>query len=194
MVGRETLTLGCFASPFAPSRLCGEKYNAPDHRPPNDPPPMNRPNRDDPIPRAPFWLGTAGLVPFVVLTSSLYALPEGNTPVMLFWLTAYAAVNLSFVGAIHWGVSMVHERMRDADRAIFMAWSVVPAAAGWVALLLPAKTGLFLLVTSFVVHYAADRQFAQRFALPPWYLRLRGGLTAVVVLCLVLAVARVARP
>src|SRR5574341_2347585 len=24
-VRRETLTLGCFASPFAPSRLCGEK-------------------------------------------------------------------------------------------------------------------------------------------------------------------------
>jgi hypothetical protein len=155
---------------------------------------MNRPDRNNPIPRAPFWLGASGLVPFVVLTSALYALPESNTPVMLYWLTAYAAVILSFIGAIHWGVAMVHERMPEADRSVFMAWSVVPAAAAWVALLLPARTGLLLLVASFVVHYAADRQFAQRFALPPWYLRLRAGLTAVVVLCLILAVAHVAQP
>jgi hypothetical protein len=145
----------------------------------------------EPMPRAPVWLGTAGLIPFVVLTSALYALPEGYTPVLLVWLTAYAAVALSFVGAIHWGAAMVHERMAEADRGVFMAWSVVPALAGWMALLLPAKGGLLLLGATFVVHYAADRQFAQRFALPRWYLRLRGGLTAIVVLCLILAVARI---
>jgi hypothetical protein len=148
---------------------------------------------DDPIPRAPFWLGTAGLLPFVVLTSALYALPDGNTPMVLVWLTAYAAVILSFVGAIHWGVAMVHEQMPEAERGVFMAWSVVPALAGWVALLLPAKTGLLLLGATFAVHYASDRQFAQRFALPRWYLRLRGGLTGVVVLCLVLAAVRLAQ-
>jgi hypothetical protein len=153
----------------------------------------NMTDPDDPIPRAPFWLGTAGLVPFVVLTSALYALPDGNTPMVLVWLTAYAAVILSFVGAIHWGVAMVHEQMPEAERGVFMAWSVVPALAGWVALLLPAKTGLLLLGATFAVHYAADRQFAQRFALPRWYLRLRGGLTAVVILCLVLAAVRLAQ-
>jgi hypothetical protein len=150
-------------------------------------------NPRESIPRAPVWLGTAGLVPFVVLTSALYALPDVNIPVVLVWLTAYAAVVLSFVGAIHWGVAMVHEQMPDAERGVFMAWSVVPALAGWMALLLPANAGLLLLGATFAVHYAADRQFAQRFALPRWYLRLRGGLTAVVVLCLVLAVARIAR-
>ena len=88
---------------------------------------------------------------------------------------------------------MVHEHMSEADRSVFMAWSVVPALAGWIAVLLPAKAGLLLLGATFAVHYAADRQFAQRFALPRWYLRLRGGLTAIVVLCLILAVARIAR-
>jgi hypothetical protein len=43
------------------------------------------------------------------------------------------------------------------------------------------------------VHYAADRQLAQRFTLPPWYLRLRAGLTAVVVVCLIMAILRLAR-
>jgi hypothetical protein len=142
----------------------------------------------DPIPRPAFWLGTGGLVPFVVLSSALFALPEHTRPQILQWLIAYAAVILSFVGALHWGVAMVHAQMREADRTVFMAWSVVPALAAWVALLLPAKTALLLMAGTFVVHFAADRQLAHRFLLPAWYLRLRGGLTGVVVLCLLLAI------
>lgn len=144
----------------------------------------------DPIPRPAFWLGTGGLVPFVVLTSALFALPEHTRPQVLNWLIAYGAVILSFVGALHWGVAMVHTQMRDTDRTVFMAWSVVPALAAWVALLLPAKTALLLMAATFVVHFAADRQLAQRFALPPWYLRLRAGLTGVVAPCLLLAIAQ----
>jgi hypothetical protein len=142
----------------------------------------------DSIPRPALWLGTAGLVPFVVLTSALFALPDHTRLQMLFWLTAYAAVILSFVGALHWGVAMVHAQMREADRTLYMGWSVVPALAAWVSLLLPAKTGLLLMAATFAVHFAADRQLAQRFSLPGWYLRLRAGLTAVVVLCLLLAI------
>ena len=96
---------------------------------------------------------------------------------------------LSYVGALHWGIAMVHAQMREAERTLYMAWSVVPALAGWVSLLLPAKTGLLLMAATFAVHFAADFQLAQRFALPGWYVRLRGGLTAVVVLCLLLAMA-----
>lgn len=155
---------------------------------------MKRSQDSDPIPRLAFWLGASGLVPFVVLTSAIYALPDGNRPMLVFWLSSYAAIILSFVGAIHWGAAMVHPGMHDGDRSVFMAWSVVPGLAGWFSLLLPDKTGLLLMAATFAVHYAADRQFAQRFALPAWYLRLRAGLTAVVVLCLVLAVVRLVQP
>ena len=152
---------------------------------------MNRPPA--PIPRPAFWLGTGGLVPFVVLTSALYAMPEHTRPQLLFWLSAYAAIILSFVGALHWGVAMVHTQMREPDRSVFMAWSVVPALAAWVALLLPPQTGLLLMAATFAVHFGADRQLGQRFALPAWYLRLRASLTAVVVLCLVVALAQASR-
>jgi len=144
----------------------------------------------DPIPRTALWLGTAGLIPFVVLTSALYSLPDYR-PMLMFWLTSYAAVLLSFVGAVHWGAAMLHARMNEGDRAVFMTWSVVPALVAWAALLMPAKTGLLLMATTFAAHYGADRQFAQRFALPPWYLRLRAGLSAVVIICLLLAILRV---
>ena len=42
----------------------------------------------DPIPRTAFWLGAGGLLPFVVLTSALYALPDHTRPQLLFWLSA----------------------------------------------------------------------------------------------------------
>jgi hypothetical protein len=144
----------------------------------------------DSIPRSAFWLGTGGLVPFVVLTSALFALPDHARPQLLFWLTAYAAVILSFVGAVHWGIALVHAQMREPDRSLYMGWSIVPALAAWMSLLLPAKTGLLLMAATFAVHFAADRQLAQRFPVPAWYVRLRGGLTGVVVLCLLLALAQ----
>ena len=146
-----------------------------------------------PIPKAPLWLGTAGLFPFVALASAIWALPEAYSPTLLFWLTAYGAVVLSFVGALHWGFAMLHPGMSEQDRTVFMTWSVVPALVGWICMLVPAKTALLLLIASFAIQYAADRQFAQRFTLPSWYLRLRGGLTAIVVLCLLLALTHLAR-
>jgi uncharacterized protein DUF3429 len=154
---------------------------------------MARPENRTPIPKAPFWLGAGGLIPFVVIASAMWALPAPYTPPLLFWLTAYAAVMLSFAGGLHWGLSMLHPDMSEQDQSVFMAWSVVPALVGWISLLMPAKTGLILLIATFVIQYAADRQLAQRFRLPSWYLRLRAGLTAVAVLCLVLALTHLAR-
>ena len=38
----------------------------------------------DSVPRTTFWLGTGGLVPFVVLTSALYTMPDHMRPQLLF--------------------------------------------------------------------------------------------------------------
>ena len=154
---------------------------------------MATPEHRTPIPKAPFWLVAGGLIPFVVITSAMWALPSPYTPLLVFWLTAYAAVTLSFAGGLHWCLSMIHPDMTEQDQGVFMAWSAVPALVGWISLLMPAKTGLLLLTATFVIQYAADRQLAQRFRLPSWHLRLRASLTAVAVLCLVVALAHLAR-
>ena len=154
---------------------------------------MLGPEDRTPIPKAPLWLGTGGLVPLVVIASATWALPPAYTPTLLFYLTSYSAVIVSFVGAVHWGVSLVHSGMSEQDQSVFMTWSVVPALVGWVSLLLPVKTGLLLLIATFVIQYAADRQLAQRFRMPAWYLRLRTGLTTVAVLCLAFALIHLAR-
>jgi hypothetical protein len=155
--------------------------------------PMIDPTDRSPIPKMPFWIGAGGVVPFVVLSGAVWAAPEAYTAALLFWLSAYAAVVASFLGAVHWGAALLHPSMSDPDRALFMTWSVVPAITGWVAQLMPIKTGLLMLIAIYVIQFAADRQLSSRFHLPDWYLRLRGSLTPVAVLCLALALIHLAR-
>jgi hypothetical protein len=149
---------------------------------------------NNPIPPVPFWLGTAALLPFVVLTSGLYALPSDYRSNLVFWLSSYSAIILGFVGAIHWGLALAHPKMLYGDRMTSMAWSVVPAAAAWSSLLIPTESGLLLMAGTYAAQYGADRQFEARFSLPEWYPPLRNGLTAVAVLCLILAVMRLRLP
>jgi hypothetical protein len=126
----------------------------------------------------------------VLLSGGLWVLPEAYRPVLLEWLRTYAAVILSFVGAIHWGIAMIHRDIPDRERTVIMGWSVVPALVAWVGLLLAPPPGLTLIGAMFVIHFSMDRQLAARFPIPAWYLRLRGGLTFVVVACLGMAAIR----
>lgn len=138
----------------------------------------------------PLWLGAGGLVPFVVLTGALWVAPPEYHPFLVDWLRTYAAVILSFIGAVHWGIALTHPAMNEHDRSVVMSWSVVPALVAWIGMLMQLRTGLALTAAMFVVHYTMDRQLAARFPLPEWYMRLRGGLTAVVVVCLAFAAVR----
>jgi hypothetical protein len=148
----------------------------------------------NPIPPVPFWLGASTLLPFVALTSGLYALPADYQDRLAFWLSSYGAVILSFAGAVHWGLALVHPKMLYGDRMTSMGWSIVPAVAAWSSLLMPPESGLLLMAGTFAANYGADRQFEARFSLPEWYQPLRTSLAAVAILCLTLAVFRLRLP
>jgi len=146
-----------------------------------------------PMPKVPFWIGAGGLVPFVVLSGATWAAPQAYTNMLLNWLTSYAAIIGSFLGAVHWGVALLHPAMTEQDRNVFMTWSIVPAMAGWLSLLMPAKTCLLMLIAIYAIQFGADRQLASRFNLSDWYLRLRSSLTPVAILCLALPLIQLGR-
>lgn len=128
-------------------------------------------------------LGYAGLVPFVVFTTGTWVeLPFVNNP--HFILLTYAAVILSFMGAIHWGLAM--SQLGDVAK-IQLGLSVLPALLGWLALLIPVLHGYGLLVLCFTALYAADKLAADKGLVPGWYLSMRAVLTTIVVLCLIMA-------
>ena len=128
-------------------------------------------------------LGYAGLIPFIVFSVATWiALPLVNEPHVI--LTAYAAIILSFMGAIHWGVAMTREsRVAHLELGL----SVLPALLGWLALLISTLLAYGLLIMGFAVLYFADSYTDYRGIIPEWYLPMRRVLTSVVVVCLCVA-------
>lgn len=150
---------------------------------------------DHRIPAPVAWLGYGGLLPFALTALGTLADPVHRA----FWqqaLLAYGALILSFVGALHWAYAMGANEDHQA-RPLYL-WSVVPALAGWVALLLPpllaqgSVLAALLLILGLGAHYVQDKRLARLHPLPGWYLPLRLQLSSVACLCLA-AIPYVAR-
>lgn len=137
------------------------------------------------------WLGYGGLLPFIGLTL-LIAL---ETDHRLLWsdaLTAYGAVILSFVGALHWAFAMVLPDLAPRQRRNRFIWSTIPALLAWPAIMLSIVLAAPLLIAGFGIHYLQDRRLAKIAALPSWYLPLRLQLTAIATLSLGVAALLIA--
>jgi len=131
------------------------------------------------------WLGYGGLIPFVTLAlaATLGGPYSGECDRAL---RDYAAVILSFVGALHWGFATMSREMAAGAKSRAFAWSVIPSLLAWAALLLAPTPSSLLLTAGFALHYVMDRRFVKQTPLAPWYLPLRSRLTLVACLCLIL--------
>jgi len=128
-------------------------------------------------------LGYGGLIPFAFFGIAAW-FGSGAWPAFaLYALAVYGAVILSFLGAIHWGLSLT-----DRGHRVFglagPAWAVIPSIAAWAALLLPMTPGLIVLLLLFPMVLWVDRASLRAVPLPPGYLTLRGYLTLGAVLFL----------
>lgn len=125
-------------------------------------------------------LGYAGLIPFIVFSiGSWFQLPMLSDSTYI--LTAYAAIILSFMGAIHWGIAM--SSTEDQNGKYYIA-SVIPGLSAWIALLLPQRYAIMLLMIGFIALIIYDWSVEKPQRLPDWYIPMRNRLTLVVVICL----------
>lgn len=141
------------------------------------------------MPAVALLLGILGLIPFVALPALAIANPDVPVPA---WLGAhltipalllYAAVILSFMGGVQWGLAMSSPRAGPSMVRRYVA-SVLPAILAWIALFLETRAGLFVLALGFVALLVYDIWTVRAGEAPAWYERLRLGLTGVVVLCI----------
>ncbi|MDA8177046.1 MULTISPECIES: DUF3429 domain-containing protein [Acidithiobacillus] len=121
-------------------------------------------------------LGWAGIIPLILANLGFW---KGYGVVALTLGNMYAAIILSFLGAIHWGLAMNREHSDDAP--MLMMWSVIPALWGFFALWWSAPVALALLILGFIAQWFADYRINKRLNLPNWFLPLRSGLTAAVI-------------
>lgn len=143
------------------------------------------------IPITPLILGCGSLVPFFALLAGGWLLPPPDSGLAVRYLAYYGAVMLGFVGALHWAFAMILP-IDPFDRGRIYGWSIVPALAGWLALMLPTRVGLILMAVMFAVHYAMDLRLARDTPVPAWYLRLRFWLSAGAIVNLLASIPRAA--
>lgn len=134
------------------------------------------------IPPLALGLTAAGAVPFVGLASiALIAGPPWQTQ-SLDALMSYAAVILSFMGAVHWGFALAPSATTEPSASLLAG--VVPALVGWGATLLPESLGFIVLALAFVAVLGFDHTAIRNGTAPVWYGRLRLPVTFVVVISL----------
>lgn len=119
-----------------------------------------------------LWLGYGGLIPFLAGAALSWLLAPEWRPLAASALSAYAAVIVSFLGGIHWGIGF-----RDGMPRLFL-WGVVPSLVAAVALMLPARHGLLSHGVMLLLCYAVDRRVYPAHGLQAW-LRLRWRLSLV---------------
>jgi multisubunit Na+/H+ antiporter MnhG subunit len=128
-------------------------------------------------------LGYAGLIPFVALSIGLWVFPDVYHAQVNSSLLAYAAIILSFMGAVHWGFA-IHDS--EVDRwQLFM--SVVPALIAWFASFADPMINYSILIVAFAGLCVFDGRMVRAGKAPDWYPKLRTPLTAIVVASLILA-------
>ena len=101
-----------------------------------------------------------------------------------FGMSAYAALIVSFLGGIHWGIGLRYAATETPGHAFHLVWGTVPPLLAWVAIMMPAFAGLPLLGLVLVACYAVDRKTWADAGLSHW-LPLRWRLTVVATLACV---------
>lgn len=143
------------------------------------------PIRTETLPQPAAVLGTAGLVPFIVLavqvvTGGLF--PNSWMEAALYALLIYGAVVLSFLGGIQWGLAVISADRSDAWRRY--GFSVLPPMVAWLAVWWNGPEGLVLLAVGIAVWAAYELWSTGLGEAPQWYGRLRLILSLIAVLCL----------
>jgi len=141
---------------------------------------MQSPSSSNQIPDMAALLGWGGLVPFGLAALGTHS---GVDALVLYGFiggTAYGAIILSFLGAVHWGLTM-----QDNRSPYWYVWSVTPALLGFASLLIfDVNYRIFALIPLFGLAWSVDHQAAIRGLIPAWYMRLRTLLTAGAVISL----------
>jgi hypothetical protein len=126
-------------------------------------------------------LGHAGLIPFVLLALLLWLLSGPEQTFVSVALAAYAALIVSFLGGIHWGIAWASARSATGSPLLprqHVLWGVTPSLLAWPGLLMPPFAGLAWLGFMLILCYLADRALYARAGLQGW-LTLRFRLSAI---------------
>jgi hypothetical protein len=138
--------------------------------------------------RLPLAFAIASAIPFVLLSTAVALHVFHNTKVVSALLLTYAAVIISFLGGIHWGIAVV----RYADNRKIATWliaeSVCTSLIAWGAIFMSDTFSQLLILTLlYTFVWAIDSMLYSADMIPLWFFNLRGIITPVVLVSLYVA-------
>ncbi|GEM_PF-1356378 len=134
-------------------------------------------------------LTLVSLAPMYLLAILAWADPWREMALMA--LLAYAAISLTFAGAIHWG--RVLGQFNNSNQFPTQLFGVLAAFIGWAGLLLPREMGIPMLCAGLTFVWGTEQMLFSD-DLPSWYRKLRNQLTGGAVLAMLIGWAAVMMP
>ncbi len=135
-----------------------------------------------------YWLGYAGVLPFLFTAINLHTEWPLFTGFALQVFVIYSAVILSFLGGIRWGLALQHPLSVNA-----LILAVAPSLVALGCLLLSTPFWqIAALGIAFLLQGLLDWRHAPD-GMPKWMIQLRGQLTLMVLACHGIALAAVMR-
>jgi hypothetical protein len=111
-----------------------------------------------------FKLGIAGLIPFVALAGLTFIGLSPYKNIIILSLLGYGACICSFLGAIHWGLTM-----RDTTpNKGYLIWGVIPSLIGWISLIIRPEIGLLLITALLWICFFVDSKIYPKYTLAHW--------------------------
>ncbi len=126
-------------------------------------------------------LGLGGLVPFVGLGLLVTSTEPETVELAVKGIVLYAAMILTFVGALHWGISLAIPHIRLDPTRQRLVWSVLPSLAAWGCAMLAPRLALPLLALALAITWFVDLYFYGRQGNLTWFIKLRTVLTVVAI-------------
>lgn len=123
-------------------------------------------------------LGLAGLLPFLAHALFSWLSPPAELGGVLRSQAHYAASVLTFLGALHWGVTLASPSIVDGRAVIRLLWSVLPSIFAWIVTLYPVDMALPLLFGALAVALVVDLLLYRDTPVPRWFTTLRAVLSA----------------
>lgn len=145
------------------------------------------------VKRLPVGFMLLGALPFVV--GALALLFHIQQAAVYRWVSLYAAVILSFVGGVDWGLAMRDRSGGDIATAThaselfhpwLLSWSILLPVAGWVLVAWRIESLWVYLSILFLLQWLAHFWFYQKRLLPVWFWRARCLTVPIVVICLLI--------
>lgn len=149
------------------------------------------------LPRTALRLGFLGLAPLAISALVSLSAHADTSHLGALSFSVYAAVLLSFLGGVRCGFELM--RAPDAPNGVRLAFSALPALAGWLlalfVLYVPGVLGASAIYAGlFAAQYLWDQRSASDAGAPVWYPLLRQVLTGgAMIVCLLIPLATVLR-